>query len=133
MRGESEERDLSRREEVVDRQKLGARLRETRAYLGLSQDEVARYLGIPRTALSQIERGHRRVDVLELKKVAQLYKRPLAHFMGEPHDHEIWSESEEVKYLARATAKLSESDRKELNRFADYLQARAQSEGSADG
>ena len=131
MRGKDEERSGLQADETVDRQKLGARLRETRAYLGLSQDEVARYLGIPRTALSQIERGQRRVDILELNKVAQLYKRPLAHFMGEPQDDEIWSE--EVKYLARATAKLSESDQKELNRFADYLHARAQNERPTDG
>lgn len=131
MRGKDEERNLSQAEEAVDRQKLGARLRETRGYLGLSQDEVARYLGIPRTALSQIERGQRRVDILELNKVAQLYKRPLAHFMGELRDDETWPE--DVTYLARATAKLSESDRRELNRFADYLHARAQSERSTDG
>ena len=131
MTGEDEERSLPQADEAVDRQRLGARLRETRAYLGLSQDEVARYLGIPRTALSQIERGQRRVDILELKKVAQFYRRPLAHFVGQPQDDEIWSE--EVKYLARATAKLSESDQRELNRFADYLHARAQNERSTDG
>ena len=131
MKGKDEARSGPQEDEAVDRRKLGARLRETRAYLGLSQDEVARYLGIPRTALSQIERGRRRVDILELNKVAQLYKRPLAHFMGEPQDGDIWSE--EVKYLARATAKLSRSDQRELNRFADYLHARAQSERSTDG
>ena len=42
----------SAKDEKVDRQRLGARLREAREYLGLSQDEVAKYLSIPRTALS---------------------------------------------------------------------------------
>lgn len=36
----------SSNDESVDRQKLGARLREAREYLGLSQDEVAKYLSI---------------------------------------------------------------------------------------
>ena len=52
----------SAKDENVDRQKLGARLREAREYLGLSQDDVAKYLNIPRTALSHIESGQRGVD-----------------------------------------------------------------------
>ena len=115
----------------VDRQQFGARLREAREYLGLSQDEVAKYLDIPRTALSHIESGQRRIDALELKKVAVLYKRPVAYFTGEEKAEE--GLPEDVAHLARAAAGLSESDRQELSRFADYLRARAQSEGSSDG
>jgi len=70
----------SAKDEKVDRQRLGARLREAREYLGLSQDEVAKYLSIPRTALSHIESGQRGVDALELKKMAQLYKQPVVYF-----------------------------------------------------
>ncbi|MDE2166246.1 MAG: helix-turn-helix transcriptional regulator [Alphaproteobacteria bacterium] len=124
-------RGESRTDEAIDRQKLGARLREAREYLGLSQDEVAKYLGIPRTALSHIESGQRRIDALELKKVALLYKRPLAYFTGEAQADA--SVPDDVAHLARAAAGLSERDRQELSRFADYLRARAQSERSSDG
>lgn len=116
--------------ESVDRQKLGARLREAREYLGLSQDEVAKYLSIPRTALSHIESGQRRIDALELKKLAQLYKRPVVYFTGESQADA--GMSEDVAHLARAAAGLSEGDRRELSRFAEYLRARAQSEGSSN-
>ena len=58
-----------------DRQSLGARLREAREYLGLSQDEVARVVSLPRPAVSLIESGQRKVDALELKKFAELYRR----------------------------------------------------------
>jgi transcriptional regulator with XRE-family HTH domain len=120
----------SSNDESVDRQKLGARLREAREYLGLSQDEVAKYLSIPRTALSHIESGQRRIDALELKKLAQLYKRPVVYFTGESQaDAGV---SEDVAHLARAAAGLSEGDRRELSRFAEYLRARAQSEGSIE-
>ena len=120
----------SSNDESVDRQKLGARLREAREYLGLSQDEVAKYLSIPRTALSHIESGQRRIDALELKKLAQLYKRPVVYFTGESQSDA--GMSEDVAHLARAAAGLSEGDRRELNRFAEYLRARAQSEGSSN-
>ena len=121
----------SSNDESVDRQKLGARLREAREYLGLSQDEVAKYLSIPRTALSHIESGQRRIDALELKKLAQLYKRPVVYFTGESQADA--GMPEDVAHLARAAAGLSEGDRRELSRFAEYLRARAESEGSSNG
>ena len=124
-------KDKSPNEESVDRQKLGARLREAREYLGLSQDEVAKYLGIPRTALSHIESGQRRIDALELKKLAHLYKRPVVYFTGESQSDT--GMPEDVAHLARAAAGLSEGDRRELSRFAEYLRARAESEGSSNG
>jgi transcriptional regulator with XRE-family HTH domain len=120
----------SAKDEKVDRQRLGARLREAREYLGLSQDEVAKYLSIPRTALSHIESGQRGVDALELKKMAQLYKQPVVYFTGESQP--AAGMSEDVAHLARAAAGLSEGDRRELNRFAEYLRARAASEGSSN-
>jgi transcriptional regulator with XRE-family HTH domain len=110
----------------VDRKELGGRLREAREYIGLSQDEVAKILTIPRTALSHIETGQRRVDALELKKLAQLYKRPVGYFTGEEKFGD--SLSQDVAHLARAASGLSPSDRKELNRFAEYLRARSQTE-----
>lgn len=130
MSNKDKERGASK-DSNVDRQQLGARLREARVYLGLSQDEVAKYLDIPRTALSHIETGQRRIDVLELKKVAVLYKRPVAYLTGDDQSEE--GLPEEVAHLARAAAGLSGSDREELGRFVDYLRARAQSERSSDG
>ena len=41
----------------AERKQLGERLREARRYLGLKQEEVAAYLKIQRTALSDIESG----------------------------------------------------------------------------
>ena len=76
MPDKGKEQAKSSDDENVDRQKLGARLREAREYLGLSQDEVAKYLNIPRTALSHIESGQRRIDALELKKVGTTLQAP---------------------------------------------------------
>jgi transcriptional regulator with XRE-family HTH domain len=117
--------------ESVDRKELGARLRKAREYVGLSQDEVAKYLSIPRTALSHIETGQRRIDALELKKLAQLYKRPIGHFTGEERvDEELPAY---VTRLTRAASGLSEQDRAELSRFAEFLRAKAQMESDPNG
>src|SRR5882724_11094278 len=101
-----------------DRKAMGDRLREAREYLGFSQEEVATYLGVPRSALSLIEAGTRKVDALELKKLATLYKRPVAYFTGESGDDADFGE--DVAHLARKARELSPEDRAELGRFADF-------------
>jgi transcriptional regulator with XRE-family HTH domain len=106
-----------------ERRRLGERLKEARKYLGLKQEEVAAYLKIPRTALTDIENGQRRVEALELARLARLYRQPVGHFTGE--DEASASLPADVAHLARSVAELSEADREELNRFADYLRSRA--------
>jgi transcriptional regulator with XRE-family HTH domain len=106
----------------VDRQVLGSRLKEAREYLNLSQDEVAKILKVPRSALSLIEAGQRKVDAIELQKLAEIYQRPIGFFIGETILTPI---PEVVQHLARAAAKLTDQDREELLRFAEFLQARS--------
>lgn len=114
-------------DDEAERERLGEKLREAREYIGLSQDEVARHLGIPRTALTNIESGQRKVDALELKGLADLYRQSVSHFTG--HEKGKESFSPDITHLARAAAKLSVKDREELGRFAEYLRARAAKEG----
>jgi transcriptional regulator with XRE-family HTH domain len=106
-----------------DRKSLGERLREAREYLGFSQDQVAVFLGVSRSALSLMESGQRKVDALELKMLAGLYKRSVGYFTGDQEDTAIGAE---VKHLARKLSDLSAEDKEELERFADYLRARKQ-------
>jgi|SRR5262245_59140654 transcriptional regulator with XRE-family HTH domain len=104
-----------------ERIRLAEKLRQVREYLALSQDEVAKALGIPRAAISLIESGQRRVEALELKKFAAMYERPLSYFTGE---EPVPSLPEEVEHLARTASKLSTRDREELSRFAEFLHSR---------
>ena len=106
----------------TERITLGARLREAREYLGLSQDEVSKVVGLPRAAISLIESGQRKVDAFELKKFADLYQRPVGDFTGEVEAASPVQET--VQHLARAAAKLTEADRAELVRFAEFLSSR---------
>lgn len=120
----SKDRDKRPDDKDDDRKTLGERLREAREYLGFSQEEVATFLGVPRSALSLIETGQRKVDALELKKLAGLYKRPVGYFTGE--EAEETSFGADVKHLARKVSELSLDDREELSRFADFLRVRKQ-------
>ena len=115
-----------------DRLALGERLRKAREYVGLKQEDVAQHLGIPRSALSNIEAGLRKVEVLELTRLAKLYQRPVIWFTGE----DARSAEElpaEVAHLARAAASLSKQDQQELSNFADFLRSRAKARAGGNG
>jgi transcriptional regulator with XRE-family HTH domain len=99
---------------------IGARLKAARDYLGLSQELVAQRLDVPRPAVSAMERGQRKVSSVELKQFARLYGKPLGYFLGEDDDPVL--ESDEVSSaLFRATRQLSETDRRQVLQFAEFL------------
>jgi transcriptional regulator with XRE-family HTH domain len=108
--------------EDKDRTALGVRLKEAREYRGFSQEEVAKYLNVPRSAISLIENGARRLDVLEMRKLAQLYECSIEELTGQNPIAE--TEPNSIKMVARAAADLSPEDRSEVLRFAQFLKSR---------
>ena len=106
-----------------EQERLGARLREAREYLGLSQELVADKLGIPRASISAIETGKRKVSSLELRELARLYKRSISEFLPEGREPKTQQEDETVRALFRTTRSLSEEDRQQVLRFAQFLRA----------
>jgi transcriptional regulator with XRE-family HTH domain len=58
------------------------RLREARESLGMTQSEISTKLQKPQSYISKIERGERRIDIVELAKVAKLYKRSVEWFLN---------------------------------------------------
>lgn len=51
-------------------QQIGRRIMQLRKAKGLSQEELAKSIGMSRPSLAQIELGNRGIDVLELRKLA---------------------------------------------------------------
>lgn len=62
---------------------LGARLRAARERRGMSQQAVADTLGLPRTAVTNMETGNRAVSTLELGRLSEIYGQPAAFLLGE--------------------------------------------------
>ena len=104
---------------------LGARLKEAREYRGYSQEEVAEHLDLPRSAISLMESGSRRVGALELRRLADLFQTTMENLTGLEQEN---SDLESVRMVARAAADLSASDREEVLRFAEFLQSRKSDE-----
>jgi len=108
------------------RTELGARLRVAREYLGLTQEEAAKAVGLSRSAISLIESGERKLETLELKRLAELYERPTSDFTGEAHR----DLPDDLQMLLRKAGEMTKEDREEIVRFADWLLARREDGGS---
>jgi Zn-dependent peptidase ImmA (M78 family)/transcriptional regulator with XRE-family HTH domain len=67
---------------MMDAAQLGDRLRAARDRRGLSQQAVADALGLPRTAITNMETGARAVSTLEITKLANLYGQTPAYFLA---------------------------------------------------
>ena len=61
--------------------KVVENLRKARVDAGLRQEDVAQKLNKPQSYISKIERGERRIDVVELNAFARLYKKSLDYFV----------------------------------------------------
>ncbi len=64
-----------------DYKKIIKRLKTARIEAGLSQQEVADKLNKPQSYISKIESGERRLDVAEMKKFAEIYKKDTNYFL----------------------------------------------------
>ncbi len=59
------------------------RLRIAREDAGLTQEQVAQKLRVEQSWVSKVERGVRRLDVVELAMFARIYKKPARYFVPE--------------------------------------------------
>lgn len=107
---------------------IGERLRAAREYLGLSQDFVARRVGIRRSALSDVERGARKVSANELRELADLYGQSTDSLLrGEPET------DDDIRALGRVAGQLTPEDRAEVLQFAKFLRTKGTADARTPG
>lgn len=94
--------------------------------MGLTQADVAEALGLSRPTLAAVEKGTRKITGLELRRLARLYQRDVAWLLGEES-----ADMEASGALHRATAKLSDADKEQVLRFAEFLAAQQPDGGAA--
>lgn len=57
------------------------RLKSARLAADLTQVQVAKKLGRPQSHISNVESGQQRVDVVELKRFAKIYRKDISYFL----------------------------------------------------
>ena len=56
-------------------------LKKARNDAGFDQEKVAELLGKTQSYVSKIEAGQRRIDIVQLKEFAKIYKKELGYFI----------------------------------------------------
>lgn len=64
-----------------EHKKIVDQLKIARKEASLDQNEVAKLLGKTQSFISKIEAGQRRIDVVQLKEFAKVYKKNLSYFV----------------------------------------------------
>jgi transcriptional regulator with XRE-family HTH domain len=110
--------------EQVQSSALAERLKQARKLSGLSQDHVARVLGVPRPSVSQMEWGKRRVSSSELARMAEIYEVSVAWLLAM---------DDQNPRLERAARELSSLRPDDLERLLALLAAMRHGAQSAGG
>ncbi|EKE03847.1 MAG: helix-turn-helix protein [uncultured bacterium] len=100
----------------MDRKKFCHKLKKARIEAGFKQEDVAKYMNLPISAISVMESGARKVDVFELIKLSDFYNKPVEWFFHE-HNSNLrrrWYDldpvlSEAIELLRQAPTRLQRS------------------------
>lgn len=98
---------------------LRKRLYNLRKSLNLSQSYVAEYIGIPRTAVVNIENGTRSVSAEELRRYSELFSISTDELLN-GHARKL----DQSMYFARAYSELSSEDKDEIMNLIEYKRRR---------
>ncbi len=111
---------------AIDLETLAKRLQQARVGAGLTQEQVGNALGVPRTAIVQIEAGNRSVSTLELAQMASLYHRSVSDFFTETE-----LEEDALVALFRATEDFQQHPeiQDEIGRYVAICRAGVELEG----
>ncbi len=100
----------------MNRLDLSKKLKIARIESGLKQEEIAELMHLPISAISVIEKGTRKVEVIELVKFAEYYSKPIEWFFhDEEHEnYRRWYDkdkklAEALKLLKKAPVKYQKS------------------------
>ncbi len=93
---------------------LYERIKEARTQLHLSQDYVAKFLGVNRTAIVEIESGKRKVSADELGKFSELFQIPADELLNGRNTEMP------VQMFARRFGALDEADQQEILNLIEF-------------
>ena len=65
-----------------EHKKLVEKLISAREKAALRQEDAAKLLGVTQSFISKLESGQRRIDLVQIKDFAKIYKKPLSYFIS---------------------------------------------------
>ena len=83
---------------MINPQILGKKINSLREEANMSQEELAKKIGLSRVAISQIEQGKRGVEFLELAKIAEVFKLKTDYFLIDENLPDIKKDKTNISY-----------------------------------
>jgi transcriptional regulator with XRE-family HTH domain len=111
----------------MEERSIGDRIRELRQKLKYTQSDVAKGTGIPQSNLSEFETGKLHPTMGSLKRLASFFGISLTHLLGEETDS-----IEKLKYNIRMTTQISDTGKREILDFIDFVYKREQERQSQE-
>jgi transcriptional regulator with XRE-family HTH domain len=99
---------------------LGKKVKELREQKSISQQKLARLLGIPRPAISQIENGSRSMSTDELIKLSDAFHTTVETILGLKNEHEVVIKPRREKRKSRPTMRIN-VPQKNVEKFKEVL------------
>lgn len=106
---------------TLSQKEIGRRIMELRKAKGLSQDELAKDLDMPRSSLAQVELGNRHLDVIELHKLSLLLEFSMDEFVSKDFNkpqQEVVTKEKKIKEKAEERIAIPEMS---ITKFKNVL------------
>src|SRR5580693_1291924 len=104
---------------------IGQRIREFRTGYGggtgISQDALAKALGVASNTVSRWETGTYRPTIEDLERLARFFGKSILDFFPKENVHT--ERDERIDALLRTASQLNDADIEELKRFAEFRRA----------
>lgn len=106
---------------------IGMKIQAAREEKGLSQEQLARLVGCSQSALSNYEKGKRRLYLSQLEKMAEVLDKPLEYFvdsLSSSHPPQPTSSDRDERFvkLVNLLGRLSDEEINEVMRYIEYLE-----------
>ncbi len=109
---------------------IGIKIQMAREEKGINQEQLARALGCSQPALSNYEKGKRRLYLSHLEKLSEILDKPLEYFMennGQPKtEEETQAVHPGFNELMHAIQQLGDKEYAELCNYIEFLKWKAQ-------
>jgi len=108
---------------------IGFKIQMAREEKGLSQEQLARALGCSQPALSNYEKGKRRLYLSHLEKLSEVLGKPPEYFMENrdllaTETSQVVLDNIKIEELVDSIKGLGENELEEVYRFVEYLKWR---------
>lgn len=113
---------------------IGKKIQQAREEKGYSQEYLAGLIGCSQSALSNYEKGKRRLYLSQLEKLAEVLEKPIEYFMESRPDENAGQLSvnqpdQEIVRLIGEYYTLNSAERQSVLDYIEFIRWRRQKEG----